>query len=397
MARNRKPQDVLIDFDSGESIENRYADLRRIQSKLYRLDNPYVGNKRAILVDIAEALDKHNVKFKSVLDLFSGSGVVSTFFKLLDKTVISNDLLTSSYYNALVFSENSGLTLTAENMNYLCENDNPDKKSFVRDNYGSRFTPEEALFLDNYRANVETLADKIYDPQILLSETSQFGPMGGEFGIKRSKLIFRASAIVAIEHYILNHCFLGGRLNHGQVLADLEHRIEHDRNKGTEMSFNIDILPVFTPEDQAFNRAWNMDAIEAAKLARIESASGSPVEFAYIDPPYGQSQSDYATMFAFCEEYIYSKKLEELPHIQTASKKFAKKKDYKENFREVLNSLTWIPTWAVSFNASSFEDADGIVSILREFKNDVITVSIDHEYRYRKERGSAIEYLFIAR
>ena len=38
-------------------------------------------------------------------------------------------------------------------------------------------------------------------------------------------------------------------------------------------------------------------------------------DICYIDPPYGGSQSDYAKMYAFFEEYIYRKPVDELKHL----------------------------------------------------------------------------------
>lgn len=392
-SRNKRANPVYIDFETGESKIDEISELRQIQDKLYRLDNPYVGNKRGILVDIADALKKNNVEFEQVLDLFSGSGVVSTFFKLMGKTVVSNDLLTSSYYNALVFSENNGVALSKDEITFLATNSNPNKGTFVQDNYANRFTPEEAAFLDNYRANVDTLVNK-WEAYFQDDLRKNGSAAANGWYAERVPQIYKAAAILTIEHYVLNRCFLGGRLNKGQVLADLEHRLAHDRNKGDEMRFNLDPLPTFFHEEDMSCRAYNHDALVAAKDIRKDYPG---IQLAYIDPPYGQAQSDYATMFAFCEEYVYGKKLDTLPHVAAASQKFAKKKGYQDHFREVLDAANWIPTWAVSFNASSFGAADEITSILKEFKKDVTTVNIDHEYRYRKERGSAVEYLFIAK
>ena len=395
MPRNRNSKATLVDFVSGNSINDEYAPLRKAQDRLYTLDNPYVGSKRGILPDIADSLNRHGIKFNTMLDLFSGSGVVSVFFKLLGKQVISNDLLTSSYYNALAFVENESIVLTPEQIEFLCKNNNPNKTTWVRTNYPDRFTPEEAYFLDNYRANIDSLANKIYQEKIsglnqnlTIDEYSAYCEMQS-----RLPAIVEALSTILIEHYIMNRCFLGGRLNHGQILADVSHRIQHDRNNGKTMQFTLSSLPSFVDGAKKC-KAYNGDAVEIAKKARIFHPQ---IEIAYIDPPYGQSQSDYATMYQFCEEYIYSRPLAELPHIQQAANKFAKTKNYQEHFREVLDNLQFIPVWAVSFNATSFEDKDKIVTILKDYKKNVIVVNIDHEYRYRKSRSKAVEYLFIAK
>ena len=381
-----KIQPVYIDvWGDGDSTVDPIGELREIQNRLYKLDNPYVGNKRGILVDIAQALESNGVVFEQVLDLFSGSGVVSTFFKLMGKTVASNDLLTSSYYNALVFSENNGVKLSAEELEFLCKNNNPNKGRFIQSNYSKRFTPEEALFLDNYRANVDTLVEKW--EKYFADDLTKNG------AAKRIPEIYKAAAIVTIEHYVLNRCFLGGRLNKGQVLAELEHRIAHDRNDGNNMSFRLDQLPNFFHDEDMGCRAYNLDAIEAAKQMRVDYPG---IQLAYADPPYGGQQSDYTQMFSFCEEYVYGKEIGSLPHLDVC-KKFVTKKDYENNFREVLDAISWVPTWAISYNATSFKDIDGIKSLIGDYRKDIKLIDIDHEYRYRKERGKASEYLIIAR
>jgi adenine-specific DNA methylase len=398
MARNKNSKHNHCGFDDETTpIVNPVDLFRKSQDRLYKLDNPYVGSKRGILPDIADSFNRHGVKFDTMLDLFSGSGVVSIFFKMLGKRVISNDLLTASYYNALAFVENENVVLTAEQIDFLCKNPNPNKGTYVATNF-DRFTPEESAFLDNYRANIDTLTNKAHNA--LLQQSPHLakvmtGTAHSDWIMKETRQveIVEALATVLIEHYVMSRCFIGGRLNHGQILAELEHRINHDRNGGRAMRFTLDPLPSFIDGARGC-LAYNGDAIETAKKVRVDVPD---VQLAYLDPPYGQAQSDYANMYQFCEEYIHRAPLDGLPHISAASAKFAKAKHYKDHFREVLREVEWIPTWAVSFNASSFEDSKGIESILKEFKKDVTVVNIDHEYRYRKSRSKAVEYLFIAR
>jgi hypothetical protein len=263
--------------------------------------------------------------------------------------------------NAVAFVENNGSSLTDDEIAFLCKNDNPMKTDFVRKNYEKRFTPEEALFLDNYRANVET---RFFPDQIK-----------------------RSLATVMIQHYVMSHCFLGGRLNSGQILAKLEHRLQHQRNDGHAMSFKLEHPPVFTGAGCV---ARNQDCLDFLS----ETAEA---DLAYIDPPYGGAQSDYASMFSFCEEFVYGEKLADLPHIDNA-KKFATAKEFENHFRAVLEiAAKKAETVAVSFNDSSWADADRVKIIMSDYKPRVEVINMDYEYKYRKERGSATEYLFVAR
>ena len=374
MARKSLPQPSSLDFETGEAVQDDTNLMRAAQAKLYQLDNPYVGNKRKIVVDIATSLERAGVHFDTMADVFSGSCVVGLFFKLLGKNVFSNDLLTSSYLNAVAFVENNSLSLEGSEIQFLCENKNDDHKGFVRKNHGKRFTDKEADFLDNYRANVD----------FLFRPAATFNPPDNviqHFSIKH------ALAIVTIEHYVMNRCFLGGRLNSGQILAKLEHRLAHQRNDGAEMTFKLDTLPVF---DGKTCVAKNMDC-----LAFLDSIP--EVDLCYLDPPYGGDQSDYASMFAFLEEYVYGVPIDEIPHIAN-SKKFVSKKDFEQHFRDVLDrAAKKTGTIVVSFNDSSWASSDVVKRILGDYKKRVDVVNMDYEYKYRKERSDATEYLFIAR
>ncbi len=138
--------------------------------RIEKLPLPYTGNKKKLLHRIHEALIKYDIQFDSVLDAFSGSATVSYLFKMMGKRVLSNDLLTSSYMNAVAFVENPGIVLAEDEKEFLLKNNNPDKGSFVEENYLGReyrkpgkecrfnkFTLKECQHLDNFRANIDEL------------------------------------------------------------------------------------------------------------------------------------------------------------------------------------------------------------------------------------------------
>lgn len=140
--------------------------LRRIE----KLPLPYTGNKKKLVYQLHDALIDHKVEFNSILDAFSGSATVSYLFKLMGKQVIANDLLTSSYLNAVAFVENPGIKLTEDEKTFLLHNKNPNKGTFVEDNYlgisfrkpgqtcrYNKFTLKECQHLDNFRANVDEM------------------------------------------------------------------------------------------------------------------------------------------------------------------------------------------------------------------------------------------------
>jgi len=136
--------------------------------RIEKLPLPYTGNKKKLLYRIHRAIEKRGLEFTTVLDAFSGSASVSMLFKLMGKRVVANDILTSSYLNAVAFVENPGLKLSDEDKDFLLNNVNPDKSTFVEDNYlggtesdvrFKKFTLKECRQLDNFRANIDDLCN----------------------------------------------------------------------------------------------------------------------------------------------------------------------------------------------------------------------------------------------
>jgi len=379
----RRPTcDVEIDPDSLCGEETLNSRLSVIENRLYAYHNPYVGNKRKLIRDLVLTLEKHGVKYESILDIFSGSGAVSMAMKMLGKRVISNDILTSSYFNALAFVENNSVVLTEEEQKFLCTNrdfgkipfNNPDdNRSHL---YSHRFTKSEMDFLACYFCNLCHLFCH---------------PAHVSFQSPLSECDYKvALAMVYLQNYIMDHCYVGGRLNHGQVLADVDHRLAHNRNKGHEMGFQR----VFKSEPPFMNngvkhQALNMDAIDLADRVFPE------VDLCYIDPPYGGDQSDYAKMFQFFEEYIYQVPMKDMPHLANALR-FTNSEEYEAHFIRLLELLSYVPCWTISYNDSSWGGIEIIVKCLKKFRTDVIVEKIDYTYKYSKKRKST-EYIIVAR
>jgi DNA adenine methylase len=114
-----------------------------------------MGSKARVLGFINSTLDA--VKFDSVLDAFSGSGVVSYAMKQRGKQVYSNDFLSFCSQITKATIENARETLTDSDLARLLR-PNPAADTFIRDTYRNLFFDEsDCEFLDNLRANIRTL------------------------------------------------------------------------------------------------------------------------------------------------------------------------------------------------------------------------------------------------
>lgn len=350
------------------------------QNSLYRIPNPYVGNKRKILVDLSLALyDTINLsEVNKVCDLFAGSSVVSAFFRMIGKKVNSNDLLASSYLNGVSLLAGIESPFSKEEWAFLVKNENKNKTSFVENKYVNvRFTEKECLFMDNFRANCKDLFGEPVN-------------LDGTKGITDdSKFTKAAIAYTSIIHFIMTHCFVGGRLNSGQVIATLKHRLEHERNQNLEMAFNK-MKPFSFGYDGPVGKCSHGDAVDFLKTS-------NDFDLVYIDPPYGGQQSDYAFMYQFFEEYIVQSNYEDIKYLQDHSKKFTKSKTYKDSFSELLLNLPSNAKWAISYNDSSWADIKTVTEVVNQYKKNIEIKEIKYSYNYRSaENTEGTEYLVVA-
>ena len=401
-----------------------------IISSISSLPSNYVGSKRRLLKYIWETLDKNKIEFNSVFDAFSGSSLVSLLFKKMGKKVIANDLLTSSAITAVCLLENESIPISNNELAFLCNNIPSSCGSFVADNYKDRFfTEKECLFLDRYKENLRTLfGPKLYCGMDLLNKAtlasipnSNFSVYGKDLKALRSthqegrsfwdekwrdttrkrrnennEIKFgdsimemknkykSAFSMLAIENHINQNCFLGGRYYNGQTLAKMEHRINHIKNNGRDITDTPISIKEFNSALSANNNSivFNSDIIDLLESQTINT------DLIYLDPAYGGASSDYATLYRFLEEFIYEDKLENLEHIQKGAKRFSKKTGYQEQFEKLLSLCGNFKTWLISYNESSYANIDTIVSTIKNAgKKDVVLEAVPITYQYRKGKN----------
>ena len=368
------------------------------QEKLRSIRNPYVGNKRKIFGSLAKILYDNGlqdaVRTGKVLDLFSGSAFVGYFFKRLGAAVWSNELLASSFLNALCFIENSSVQIEPAYLRSRLKkipgaawDDRYSAKKYV----GTRLTANEALVLDSFAMNVQ-MKHNLSLRDLIIDRSSNIDKKIASLGLPVCDLTEQeiaayseSMATLSIIHYVMDKCFVGGRLNNGQVLASIEHRLGHAKNDGNEMTFR-QILPYNLPYSNGKTCiATKMDAIELLDKYQPD------VDIIYIDPPYGGDQSDYGDMYGFFEDYLGHE-------VPAASKRFVRSKTYKESFCELLSKLPRNAIWIFSYNDDSWEDLDTITSLILGYgRSKVLPEKIDYKYNYRsKEKATGVEYVIVA-
>ncbi len=117
----------------------------------------YMGSKSKLLEHIWSASSQFS--FDSVIDLFSGSGVVSYMYKTHGKAVISNDYMAMDSVITKALIENSKTTLSLNEAEKLTTIDTP-TDDFVSDTFrGIYYSDEDNRFIDVVRTNIALMDD----------------------------------------------------------------------------------------------------------------------------------------------------------------------------------------------------------------------------------------------
>lgn len=234
----------------------------------------YIGNKRALLAPIGEAIARVKSRLGrdklSCWDAFSGSGVVSRFLKQHSSHLIANDL---EAYSAVAnrcyltnrsdvdFDELNRLVLElnhcvrrAQDAGFIEEMYAPRNEARIRATDRAFYTRDNARRLDNYRRIIDDTDERYRDLLLgpLLSEASVHANTAGVFkGFYKDRRT--------------------GRGRFGGSGADALSRIRG------EIRLEPPVLSRFECRCEVFQEDANA---LAAKLP--------PLDFAYIDPPYNQ-------------------------------------------------------------------------------------------------------------
>jgi|TARA_Y100000310_G_scaffold183047_1_gene183145 adenine-specific DNA methylase len=367
MPKTKNPVCPVDISDDGDQFENR---LNVIQSRLELIKNPYIGGKRDLISFIFSMIRDNNIAYNSVLDLFCGSAAVSFTAKELGKNVWANDLMLFCIAGAYTFLDNKDdKYISDEEMSYLIQNENKDRNSFMEENWSvkaykkknHRFSVEECKSLDNYYANaVEMEASKFYH------------------------------ALTSIIHYVMDHCHLGGKPNHGRVVAEYNHRVQHSRNNGAHIPFQR----MFNYNHMLNDHVGDV-FISCKDAKEVPSMDLMDIDLCYLDPPYGDTQSDYSTLYDVFESYIQ----QDMVHNEDG-KKFLLKKTYVEHFEDVLRAVQHIPWLVVSYNGESWAKIEDIKDYISQYRD---IVDIGQQSKVYKSRGRnraknpSTEYVIIAK
>ena len=305
----------------------------------------------------------------TVVDLFSGSGIVGYMFKAQGKQVISNDYMAMSAIFTKAMVENNSVSLPIEEAKSLLlnhkESDHFVAKTF-KDLY---FADEENDLIDTLRTNIATIKNP-YKHAIAMTALIRACTK------KRPRGIFT---------------YTGNRYNDGR--KDLLKSLEQQFLEAVESVNNA----IF--DNGKRNKSCNEDAMEL----RIEDA-----DLVYIDPPYYSPLSDneYVRRYHFVEGLARDwKGVEIQQHTQTKKFKsyptpFSTRKGAADAFDKLFKKFS-NSVLIVSYSSNSLPTQDEMVALIAKYKKHVKVIPVDYKYSFgnqsdaKTNRNSVKEYLFV--
>ena len=364
----RKGQDVLV-----TAFPKVRRNLKSVPGKLPDQTSRYpatryMGSKQKILQHISESVK--NLEFDSVIDLFSGSGIVGYMFKAQGKKIVSNDHMHMSHIFSKALVENNHVTLDLKKAKKLLSKNTKSDK-FVQNTFkGLYFTDAENVLIDNIRANIKTL-DNEYETAIAMMALIRACTK------KRARGIFT---------------YVGDRYDDGR--KDLKTPL------GIHFMDAVSAINNAVFDNSKKNEALNTDAMILKPLKN---------SLVYIDPPYFTPKSDaeYVRRYHFVEGLARNWEGVEIQE-HTLTKKF---KGYPTPFStqvgasnafDLLFKRFSANILLVSYSSNSLPTLDEMVALMSKYKEHVLVFPVDYRYSFGNQgnnigdnRNSVQEYLFL--
>ena len=363
----RKGEDVIVTIPPKQQTLQRLEPQPLPQQVSAYPPTRFMGSKSKLLSEIWSVVSQFNVN--TVVDLFSGSGVVGYMLKAQGKAVVSNDYMAMSATFTKAMIENNTVTLPLEEAKELLV---AHKKSdhFVATTFkGLYYSDEENDLIDTLRTNIAAMRDQ-YKQAIAMTS------------LIRACLKKRPRGIFT---------YTGHRYDDGR--QDLKKSLSQQFLESVE-AVNKSIF-----DNGKSNFSKHGDAMDL----KVENA-----DLVYIDPPYYSPLSDneYVRRYHFVEGLARDwKGVEIQEHTQTKKFKsyptpFSTRKGaadaFDKLFKKFANSVL-----VVSYSSNSQPTQDEMVAIMAKYKEHVEVIPIDYKYSFgnqsdaKTHRNTVQEYLFV--
>lgn len=327
----------------------------------------FMGSKSKLLPDILAVTSQ--LRFNHMVDLFSGSGIVSYFFKACGKTVHSNDYMAMSATFTKAMVENNTTHLSPKETERLLTG--TPENTFVSDTFqGIYFSDEDNRLIDVLRTNIRRLKDE-YKRAIAVS------------ALIRACIKKRPRGIFT---------YVGARYDDGRKDLALPFA---DHFRAAVAAIN---KAVFDNGRHNLSRWGDAMTFQPQKPCLV-----------YIDPPYYSpfSDNEYVRRYHFVEglardwqgveiqEHTVTKK------FKSYSTPFSSKTGASDAFDQLFKKFKH-HLLLVSYSSNSLPTKDEMLAIMGRHKNQVRVIPFAHTYSFGNQRhkigdnrNAVNEYLFI--
>lgn len=326
----------------------------------------YMGSKYRLLPDLAKAITE--VGPDTVLDAFSGSGVVSYLLKSLGCRVTSNDFLAfpGAITEATVVNETT--LLDTHTLERICGPAADDRDFIQRTFDGLYFTAEDRAFLDSAWSHIDRMsgASRALAVSALVLSAARKQPRG----------VFTVTGL---------------RYDDGRRDLHLSLR-EHFAERAAEYNATV------------FESGYQHRSL----IGEVLDVDPRGYDLVYLDPPYAPPKDDncYIKRYHFLEGLALYWRGQTILE-ETKTKKLAKRFtpfSYKHTVVEALRALFerfQASVIVMSYSSNAYPDASTIEGMLRDYKGSVEVRRVDHRYSFgthsAAKRRKVDEYLFIGR
>lgn len=305
------------------------------------------------------------------LDGFGGSQSVAFEMKKAGCTVYTCDFLSFCHQAGLALVENSGETLSSDD-SYVLFDDNPGRGDVMLKFKDVFFSEEECIVLDNFRANV----DKIAQPN-------------------------KRALALAVMCRALTRKTIMGHFAHMQAMAYANNPARVRRNPSIARPVR-DLFFQIAPEYNAavFDNGRDNKSYRANILDVLPQLAGE-VDMTYYDPPYCNSHADYQAFYHLLETFVENWRDKtfingNFRYHPPRPSGFDKTGEVERSFRELFALSDEIPRWLVSYNDRSVPSIGTLVKMASRHKK--VRVKEKPYHTSRGGKGSVAgsrEYLLI--
>lgn len=343
----------------------------------------YLGNKRNLLSMIEQGLleIEKEQPIRTIIDMFSGSGVVSRFFKTKGYDIIANDQELYSYIiNSCYLTNKIDFDIDKWNKYYneiikypqitdgiICELYAPQDTNHIKQDERVFYTHENAILIDTYRKAIDDICDDNYKKFFLAPLLSEASIHVNTSGVFKGFYKDRNTGIGK---------FGGTREN---ALERIKGKIELKQ-------------PILCPVNTNY-QIYKEDAnILSSQIV---------ADVAYLDPPY--NQHPYGSNYFMLNIIANNKKPEKISRVSGIPtdwqrSNYNSKPKIADTLEEVIKNLK-VKYILLSYNSEGFLSYDKIISLLEQY-GEVSVFSTQYNTfrgsRNLKDRDIHVtEYLFL--